>query len=289
MFPGPGAYTGALVSSIGNQFLSTRTNVCHGNSFGTGIRNPNDPLRSPKDSVPGAANVIKAAIKGGAGPGEYGAGPESIGFQTLSHRKTLPTFSFGSTGTRIRKRDRFKQDRVTVYGTDSPGPAGYDGRIPSFGHVPYSNLRRSREARFGTSGKFGGNFRKKPRDKSVMTPGPGQYVLLSSVTRTGHQVESDRPSTAQAKFGTSTRADMYASERDKMKLPGPGQYAGFIGKEELFGPKSPAFGFGTTRKFRSKRVIMKDSTIRPRTSSPRAHRTDSPRSRARRLIERVSK
>ena len=42
-----------------------------------------------------------------------------------SHRGTLPSYTFGSTGSRVRQRDRFKQDRVTHYGDDSPGPCQY--------------------------------------------------------------------------------------------------------------------------------------------------------------------
>lgn len=271
MFPGPGQYSGAAVSSIGEQFLSTYKTLGQSNSFGTGIRDPMSPLRSAKDTVPGAANVIKPLIKSGPAPGDYGNGPESIGAQLLSHRKTLCSYTFGAKGTRTQKRDRFKMDREVVFGVDSPGPAGYDGRIPSFGHVPYSNTRRVPAFGFGTRGKFGGNFKKKPKDRRAMTPGPGKYVLLSAI---GKQAESLRPSSAMIRIGTSTRADMYANIN--RTTPGPGAYPGFLGKEELFGPKAPSFGFGTQRKFRSKAVVLRDAT-RVRTSQ-------SPRSISRRLI-----
>ena len=75
LFPGPGNYPGAVVSSVGNQFLSTRKTLGQSNSFGTGIRDPTSPLRSAKDTVPGAANVVKPLIKSGPAPGDYGRGP----------------------------------------------------------------------------------------------------------------------------------------------------------------------------------------------------------------------
>ena len=271
-FPGPGNYPGAVVSSVGNQFLSTRKTLGQSNSFGTGIRDPTSPLRSAKDTVPGAANVVKPLIKSGPAPGDYGRGPESIGNQTLSQRPNQSVYSFGGTAG-LRKRDRFKMDRVTVYGADSPGPAGYEGRIPSFGTQPYSNTRRVPAFAFGTRGKFGGNFKKPLKQKASMMPGPGKYILLSAI---GKQKESMRPSSAMVKFGTSTRADMYA--HINRSTPGPGAYPGFLNKEELFGRAPPAFGFGTQRKFQSKAVVMKD--LKRVASSSRS----SPRSISRRLI-----
>jgi hypothetical protein len=81
MYPGPGKY-GTGHSSIGHQYSSKRSNPpsC---SFGTGIRDPHSPLRKASQTVPGAANTIKPHVDMGAAPGDYGAGPESIGFQTL--------------------------------------------------------------------------------------------------------------------------------------------------------------------------------------------------------------
>ena len=81
MYPGPGKY-GTGHSSKGHQYSSKRSNPpsC---SFGTGIRDPHSPLRKASQTVPGAANTIKPHVDMGAAPGDYGAGPESIGFQTL--------------------------------------------------------------------------------------------------------------------------------------------------------------------------------------------------------------
>ena len=249
MYPGP-KYSAH--SSVGYQYSSKRSNTARF-SFGTGIRDPQSPLRGAYETVPGAANVIKPMINSGAGPGEYGAGPESIGFQTLSPRRTLPSYTFGSTGTRTKRRDRFKTDRVVDYGRDSPGPCQYDGRIAAFGRSILSSKRMAQSAKFGSRAKFGGGSFKRPaKDRRAMTPGPGKYVLLSAV---GRQTESQRPNTASAKFGSASKETQY--DLDPF-IPGPGQYSGSIGKEEMFGPKSPRFGFGTTRKFRSKAVVMKD-------------------------------
>lgn len=203
--------------------------------------------------MPGAANTIKPYHSIGAAPGDYGAGPESIGFQTLSPRRTLPSYTFGSVGTRTRQRDRFKQDRVTVFGVDSPGPCEYEGHkvLVAFGKSCLSGKRMSQSAKFGTSGKFcGGSFKKVPRDRRAMTPGPGKYQLLSSI---GLQHESQRPSTAGAKF---TKADKNTNYFIDPFIPGPGQYG--FGDSRMFQPKSPRFGFGTTRKFRDRAVIMRD-------------------------------
>ena len=249
-FPGPGAYPKAIVPSVGRQAQSTRSNTFRF-SFGTGIRDPQSPLRSMADTVPGAANTIKPMIKMGAAPGDYGRGPESIGAQYLSPRKTLPSYTFGSDGTRTKKRNRFKMDRVVHYGRDSPGPAEYKGVIPSVGRQVLSSKKKARTCAFGKAGKFrGGNFKKPTKDRRAMTPGPGKYVLLSAI---GVQKESNRPTTATTRFGTAAKDTHYNVDPH---MPGPGAYSDFIGKEELFGPKSPRFGFGTTRKFRDKAVIM---------------------------------
>jgi hypothetical protein len=274
LFPGPGGYPGAVVSSVGQQFLSTRKTLGQSNSFGTGIRDPTSPLRSARDTVPGAANVVKPLIKSGPAPGDYGCGPESIGAQTLSQRPNQSVYSFGGNASGdLRRRDRFKTDRVVVFGSDSPGPAGYNGRIPSFGNQPYSNTRRVPAFGFGTRGKFGGNYKKPYKQKSAMMPGPGKYVLLSAI---GVQKESMRPSSAMVKFGSSTRADMYA--HINRSTPGPGAYPGFLNKEELFGPVSPSFGFGTQRKFQSKAVLIRDA------KNVAVSRMSSPRSISRKLI-----
>lgn len=250
-YPGPGSYPKSVVASIGRQAQSTKSNTFQF-SFGTGIRDPQSPLRSMADTVPGAANTIKPVVNMGAAPGDYGRGPESIGKQYLSPRKTLPTYTFGSVGTRTKNRDRFKMDRITVFGEDSPGPAEYDGRIASVGKQVLSQKKMAISSSFGKAGKFnGGNYKKPAKDRRAMTPGPGKYVLLSAI---GVQKESNRPTTCSPRFGTAAKDTRYDIDPH---MPGPAAYSGFIGKEELFGPKSPRFGFGTTRKFRDKAIIMK--------------------------------
>lgn len=261
LFPGPGAYGNVGSGCVGHQYESKRSNTAKF-SFGTGIRDPFSPLRSADQSVAGAANMIKPIKKGGAGPGEYGSGPSSIGFQTLSHRGTLSSYTFGSTSTRLKRRNRFKQDRVVHFGEDSPGPCQYDGRIAAFGRSILTNKRQAASAKFGTAGKFrGGSFKKPSTNRRAMTPGPGKYMLMSAI---GPQTESQRPSTASARFSKQIKIVGPGSffNTGSADMPGPGKY-GMI-PHGPGSPRSPRFGFGSTRKFGHKRVIMRDNVISPR-------------------------
>jgi hypothetical protein len=162
-------------------------------------------------------------------------------------------------GTRAKKRNRFKLDRVVQYGDDSPGPCQYDGHkvIVAFGKSLLSGKKMAISAKFGTKAKFGGGSFKKPicphRDKP---PGPGKYIPMTSI---GRQQESHRPNEPSTKFGTAPKDTHYFIDPE---IPGPGKY-GDVGKSKIFGKKVQSFGFGTTRKFRHHRVVMKDQ-VSPR-------------------------
>ena len=129
-----------------------------------------------------------------------------------SHRGTLPSYTFGSTGSRVRQRDRFKQDRVTHYGDDSPGPCQYDGHrvLVAFGKSMLSGKREVGAAKFGTSNKHTlGSFKKPAQNHDPHYPGPGKYMLMSSI---GKQTESQRPTQESTTFGK------------QMKIDGPGSF-----------------------------------------------------------------
>eukprot|EP01138_Halocafeteria_seosinensis_P000884 gb/GECG01000907.1/.p1 GENE.gb/GECG01000907.1/~~gb/GECG01000907.1/.p1 ORF type:complete len:404 (+),score=24.25 gb/GECG01000907.1/:1-1212(+) len=152
-------------------------------------------------------------------PGPVYDVPESIGKQALSSRRTSPHSKFG-TSTRDERRIEHSPAPGDHDYREKPGKSLFGKNPPSWG--------------IGTS-KRGAN------DPRPQSPGPS-YMVEGGI---GKQVTSTRPSSANYRFGTSSRD----SSRKTWETPGPGahMYEEAPGKN-LRGHNAPNYRFGSSKR-----------------------------------------
>ena len=100
----------------------------------------------------------------------------------------------------------------------------YDGHrvLVAFGKSMLSGKREVGAAKFGTSNKHTlGSFKKPAQNHDPHYPGPGKYMLMSSIEK---QTESQRPTPKSTTFGK------------QMKIDGPGSFFN-EGSEDMPGIK----------------------------------------------------
>ena len=180
------------------------------------------PFRAPRLSHKARARREASWNNPRAMTAVFGGTRSCFGDQTVSRRKSAPSYGFGS-GTRDVASKVFisHEHEKTAARSFSPGPAGYTLRN-AVGSQTESNSRSAPQWAFGTSDRFAA------RSKGT-APGPGAYDARTAV---GSQVSSKNKTAPIFGFGSATRdhvKTVYVSEEHNKALygvqsPGPMSY-----------------------------------------------------------------
>lgn len=172
-----------------------------------------------------AAYYAKMTCGLSPGPAVYDS-KTAMGRQISSTKKSAGQVSFGSARRDIK------------YGANKTPAADKYTQLGSFGKQPTDKQRTAPAFGFGTDLQ-----RPKPVPLGQRSsPGPGAYSMVSSV---GRQVISSKPSSKIAKFGSSSRDDLYM--KSETPAPNANSLPSAMGKQPLSTRRSPATcGFGTS-------------------------------------------
>lgn len=177
-------------------------------------------------------------------PGEYGAGPPSVGPQFLSKNANATSWKFGSGNRWSKFANERKEFDETPAGGMPALPAGWLGDAAAF------SMGTSKRHDIGTGGP---GF----IPTHLQAPGPGTYQSQSSL---GPQTLSNKESATHAKFGTSSRKHAekvyITAEHERamfgMYSPAPNTYGATssLGQQWLSkNSNAQNFKFGTADRF----------------------------------------
>eukprot|EP00640_Fibrocapsa_japonica_P000761 CAMPEP_0113941660 /NCGR_PEP_ID=MMETSP1339-20121228/7535_1 /TAXON_ID=94617 /ORGANISM="Fibrocapsa japonica" /LENGTH=596 /DNA_ID=CAMNT_0000945867 /DNA_START=48 /DNA_END=1839 /DNA_ORIENTATION=+ /assembly_acc=CAM_ASM_000762 len=240
--PGPGEYVGANQSMLGSVNTSTKRSSPN-SKFGSSTRF--QPLHAV-GSVGGQSGGMVFAKADEDKPMAESV-QSSMAGQSLSTRRTMPSFSFGAkAGQEVLATGGGMLIHCPKTGISAPSPVDYQKPGSTLGRSLESKLRSSPEFSFGTGGRFNMKSEGLP---GLETPGPN-FSGSSSLSKQNLSKNSSSPAFS---FGTATHrlVDLEMRKEQRQNRPGPGTYdsSSSCGKQVISKSSSaPQYSFGTSKR-----------------------------------------